>query len=239
MKFVIHSFDTLISSNDTAADTSYGDGDVIVAEFQSAGRGQRGNHWESTRGENLTFSIVIEPRELQIFEHFQISMTAALSIAHTLSILGVDGVEVKWPNDILIKGRKVAGILIENSITNQYISRSVIGIGINLLQERFSPSALNPTSLALQGVVGIDRMAVLRTILEKFNEVKQLTITELHCQYMEKLYRGDGYYKYRDVKSGEVFLATIDRINMCSGELTLLTSDNQPHCYFFKEVEFL
>ena len=92
------------------------DGTVWCAEFQTAGRGQRGNRWESSRGENLMFSILFKPLGLRAADQFVLSQACAVGIARYLQGKGLSGVRVKWPNDIYIHGRKVCGMLLENTL---------------------------------------------------------------------------------------------------------------------------
>ncbi len=242
MKFSLHHFELLSSTNDKAADIVYSSGDVIVAEFQSEGRGQRGNHWESAKGENLTFSIVVEPSGLQISEHFKLSMVASLCVARCVESLGIEGVEVKWPNDILVQGRKISGVLIENSLMGPNISRSIIGIGLNVRQGDFSEDtvrATNPTSLLIEGVEGVTTAEVLELILGHFSTLWELSAEELHREYTSMLFRGSGSYPYRDCQSGEEFIATIEGIDPHSGQLSLRDSQGMRRQFFFKEVEVI
>ena len=103
------------STNNRAAESRYGAGDVVIAERQEAGRGQRGNSWSSTPGENLTFSVVLRPDFLPAERQFRISKAVALAVADTIAEAGLRPA-IKWPNDIYIGDRKVTGILIENDL---------------------------------------------------------------------------------------------------------------------------
>ena len=117
------------------------DGTVWCAEFQTAGRGQRGNRWESSRGE-----IVL-------------SQACAVGIARYLLGKGLSGVRVKWPNDIYIRDRKVCGMLLENTLKGDTLAVSIAGIGLNINQRVFPPELPNPTSvlLALEETVPAER----------------------------------------------------------------------------------
>lgn len=115
---------------------------------QSRGRGQRGNSWSSSAGANLTFSVVLCPGFLETAQQFYLSKAVSLAVCDTVESFGVRP-QVKWPNDIYIDGRKVAGILIENDLAGNFLSRSVVGIGINVNQTEFDPALPNPTSLAV------------------------------------------------------------------------------------------
>ena len=102
-----------------------GEGSVVWAEFQTAGRGQIGNSWESAEGENLTFSVVLYPTFLPANRQFLISQITALSVKQTLDRY-VDDITVKWPNDIYWRDRKICGMLIENDLTGQFIYSSIL-----------------------------------------------------------------------------------------------------------------
>ena len=120
-------------------------GSVIVADFQTAGRGQVGNVWESARGKNLTFSLVLYPQALPVNQQFLISQIAALSVKETLDAY-TEGISIKWPNDIYWQDKKICGMLIENDLSGHNLLRSIIGIGINLNQTIFRGDAPNPVS---------------------------------------------------------------------------------------------
>lgn len=119
---------------------------VVVADFQTSGRGQRGNSWESAPGKNLLFSTVIFPEFLEARRQFLISQIISLAIKEELDTYTTD-ISIKWPNDIYWKEKKICGMLIENDLMGRNISQSIAGIGININQEIFHSSAPNPVSL--------------------------------------------------------------------------------------------
>lgn len=122
---------------------------VVVADSQKSGKGQRGNSWESEFGKNLLCSIALFPEDLKVLEQFKISMTASLAVCDALADYGI-AANVKWPNDILVNGRKVAGILIENQIINDRIASSIVGIGLNVNQQSFNTYPWPATSMKKQ-----------------------------------------------------------------------------------------
>lgn len=139
---------------------------VVSAFRQTSGRGQRGNKWVSAPGENLTFSIVLK-HPVEAYDQFTICELASLCAVDLLSGYGLEGT-IKWPNDIYSGGKKIGGILIENSIQGDTISHSIIGVGLNVNQCEFDPSIPNPTSFALEsGGPGYD----IRQILEEYMDV--------------------------------------------------------------------
>lgn len=106
---------------------------TVVTNYQTDGKGQRGNTWEAERGKNILFSIVIYPTALEAKNQFYLSMLTAVSIVAALEKY-TDGFSIKWPNDIYWKEKKIAGILIENEVQGKYIAQSIIGIGLNVNQ---------------------------------------------------------------------------------------------------------
>ena len=121
----------------------------VRAIIQTSGRGQRGSHWVSKAGENLTFSILYPQKKLNISRHFLLSASVSLAVINVLDALGIPELKVKWPNDILSAKKKVGGILIENIVKTEGIVASVIGIGLNVNQIEFKdlPSAASLKSV--------------------------------------------------------------------------------------------
>ena len=119
---------------------------TVTAEFQTAGKGQRGNTWEAEEGKNLLFSFVLYPSFLEARRQFILSQIVSLAIKEELSRWS-DEITIKWPNDIYWKDKKICGILIENDLSGHHIRRSIAGIGININQEVFNSDAPNPFSL--------------------------------------------------------------------------------------------
>lgn len=216
-----------------------GEGSVVWAEFQTAGRGQIGNSWESAEGENLTFSVVLYPTFLLVNRQFLISQITALSVKQTLDRY-VDDITVKWPNDIYWRDRKICGMLIENDLAGQFIYSSILGIGININQKEFKSNAPNPVSL--YQIIGkrTDREKFLQEFLERLyaNYLLLLQEKEVLIQeaYRQSLYRREGFYLYEDANGR--FEAAIEEIEP-SGYLHLRLRDNTIRRYEFKEVRFV
>ncbi len=124
------------------------EGTAVRTFRQTVGRGQRQKQWESEDLSNLTFSVIYYPVFLSVTRQFQLSKAVALGVADFVkSIVKSEKVKIKWPNDIYVGDKKVAGILIENSVSQNKISSSVIGIGLNVNQTSFSAEIPNPVSL--------------------------------------------------------------------------------------------
>ena len=111
-------------------------GTVIMADEQFAGKGQRGAEWYVKPGENLTFSFFLENVNLSVSQQFYLTQVVSLSLVDVLTTLKLTA-QIKWPNDIYIKDRKIAGVLIQNQVSNGMVNTAIIGIGLNVNQQSF------------------------------------------------------------------------------------------------------
>jgi BirA family biotin operon repressor/biotin-[acetyl-CoA-carboxylase] ligase len=214
------------------------EGSVIVADYQTGGRGQTGNSWESSPGKNLLFSLVLYPECIVAHQQFVLSQIASLAVKETLDAY-TNHISIKWPNDIYRQDKKICGILIENDLTGTTIHRSLIGIGINLNQTVFESSAPNPVSLTqITGKV-YDKRDVLNRFLRIFYAyyllVLQEKFTEIKDAYMQALYRKEGYHPFSDPEG--VFFARIYDIET-TGHLLLQLENGEVRRYAFKEVSW-
>ena len=209
---------------------------ILWADYQTKGRGQAGNSWESEPGMNLLCSILFYPELLPANQFFVIAELAALSVKHTLDRYTSD-ISIKWPNDIYWKDKKISGILIENELSGALIARSIIGIGINLNQSGFKSEASNPVSLNLITGYTYDRKEILDQLHTEFKllaqELKDNGVESLHPKYCAALYHREGFYSYQDVAG--CFEARIHAIEL-SGHLILERKDGKTSRYAFKEV---
>lgn len=235
MKHNIVKFDVIESTNTEALNNDYPDGTVILAKFQTKGRGQRGNVWKSDHAQNLTFTIVSYPNR-PLLESFPLSMLVALSVTKTLQSYNLDA-RIKWPNDIYVGDFKICGMLIENTIKeDSIINKSIAGIGINVSQTVFPSSIPNPTSMALCGVhESVDN--VLDRFLMVYDELLVNSDEDLYKEYIDLLWRKEGFYPYEDEKGR--FIAEIKSINPHTGRLMLKREDGTLSEYYFKEVRAL
>ena len=205
---------------------------VVWAEYQTAGRGCGTNRWESERGENLTFSMLIHPKELPAMQQFHISMAISLAICEAIGQY-IGDVSIKWPNDIYWRNGKIGVILIENTLKGSIIMDSIIGVGLNVNQRVFKSDAPNPVSMWQICEHETDREALLKEILEAFERILDSKIRE---QYLSKLYRRKGYHPYAD-KEG-AFMAEIVTVED-DGHLVLHDDNGKERRYAFKEVQFI
>ena len=212
---------------------------VVVADFQTSGRGQRGNSWESDSGKNLLFSIVIFPEFLEARRQFLISQIISLAIKEELDTYTTD-ISIKWPNDIYWKEKKICGILIENDLMGRNISQSIAGIGININQETFHSFAPNPVSLRQITGKEFDLFEILKNIVLRiqsyYSLLKKGNTESIVCQYEMSLFRKEGMHRFKDA-NGE-FLARIIRVEP-EGRLILEDEILNKRGYMFKEVEYL
>ena len=213
------------------------EGTVITTNYQEQGKGQMGQKWESEQGKNLQFSIVMSPK-LEIDNQFQLSQLVAISLKEWLDTMAVDDVKIKWPNDILVKGKKIAGVLIENSIQGREISHSIIGIGLNVNQEVFANFTRPATSLRLELDRFWDLQLLLVDLLEVFrsNYVQYISgKLNLQQMYLNSLFGFGTPQSYSD-EEGE-FLGVILGVSP-SGKLQV-NRNGKLKSYDLKELKFL
>lgn len=212
------------------------EGTVVLTLNQTKGRGQRTNTWESENGKNLTISIIFRPEFLPIPLQFHISMVISLGVYDYLQQYTKD-VQIKWPNDIYVKDKKIAGILIEHSIMGPALSTSVCGIGLNINQTNFISDAPNPISLSQ--ITGekydLDRELedLLSCIEQRYLQVqhgKDVTNT-----YLDTLYWMNEEHQFEDEQG--LFTGTIIGITEY-GQLRIV-SQGEERIYNFKEVSFV
>lgn len=215
------------------------EGTVVWADFQSAGKGQRGNGWESEAGKNILFSIVLFPGFIKAGEQFILSQIVSLAVANCLQEY-TEGISIKWPNDIYWNEKKICGILLENTILEDNIGHSVAGIGININQENFRSDAPNPVSLKQITNRDYNLEEIVKTVVDNINVYyQQINIGKtdsLIKQYKESLFRKDGYHLYNDGLSN--FLARIQDVDS-SGILILKTKEGEERHFAFKEVKYI
>ena len=218
------------------------EGTVITAKEQFAGRGQMGNKWNTEAGKNITLSLVLYPDQLDADKQFFLNMAIALAVKDFCEFVLDDEIRIKWPNDIYYHDRKIAGILIENSISGTKITSSVVGIGINVNQEEFDPSLPNPAALIQirKPVAGMYDIPTLIEELCAYLEKYYLQLRQQHYNFLDKgytvaLYR---YQQTHEFKRGEaVFKGEINGVAK-DGKL-IIHSGGKELRFGFKEVEYI
>lgn len=222
----------------TAGEQGSPHGTLFVADRQTAGRGRRGRGWESPAGENVYMTLLLRP-EFSPAKASMLTLVMALSAAE--GIQQACGIQpaIKWPNDLVVNGKKICGILTEMNAEVDYIHYVVIGIGINVNQAEF-PEEIQETAASLKNEAGIDmdRGEIVARILEKFEKNYEIFIetedlSRLQEDYNQRLINRDQDIKVLDPK--EAYTAHARGINE-RGELVVETSDGEIRKIFSGEV---
>ena len=213
---------------------------AVVAEHQTAGRGQRGNVWASEPGQNLLMSLLVRPGgSLEVSNQFLLSQTVAVAVHAAMRCQGID-TRLKWPNDIYVGERKLAGILVELDCCGAFVEQAIIGIGINVNQELFPEMDRIPVSMKMLLGRNLCTDDVLATALEFFEHYYSQMLygnrEALAAEYSRLLL---GYKEQRSFVDSEArFDAVIEGVEG-DGHLLLRRSDGTLSRYAFKEVEQL
>ncbi|PCJ81150.1 MAG: biotin--[acetyl-CoA-carboxylase] ligase [Flavobacteriales bacterium] len=214
------------------------EGTVVAAEEQTKGRGQRGNSWESEAKKNLTFSTILYPKFLKADEQFYLTKAVSLAICDFLpTLLPVNlKIKIKWPNDIYIEGKKIAGILIENSVRENQIQHTIVGIGLNINQQNFKTE----NTVSVSSIT--EKEYPVNECLEQlcsFLEVRYLKLKKNNrCfdeEYLSSLYQCEEMKSY--LFKGEKTIAKI--VDVTAEGLLVLEKKNSEKIYCnLKEVTF-
>ncbi|MFO0495619.1 MAG: biotin--[acetyl-CoA-carboxylase] ligase [Flavobacteriia bacterium] len=225
------------STNNYAAnllrEEKIGHGAVILADEQSAGRGQRGTSWTSKAGENLLVTFLALPDNLSVSNQEVITQFITVSIADFLGNIGISA-SIKWPNDIYVADKKLAGILIENALSSGNIVSSIIGVGLNVNQINFE--SLNATSIAAE--LGEKRpiMDVLFQLIDAMNKNwSALNNSQLKQRYLSNMYllNVPAFFEDENGRFAGIIRGTDER-----GRLEIETNGKLKY-YSLKEVSFL
>lgn len=202
--------------------------DFIYAGYQTAGRGQTGNSWESEKGKNLICSILLPPNKNLYF----------LNIAVSVAILRLfdEPLTIKWPNDIYWKDKKLAGILLENAIIGNEVKYTIAGIGLNVNQTEFVSDAPNPVSLKQISGKEYAIDPLMQDLLEAVHTVLNEPEEAVWSEYKAHLYRREGYWPFADHNG--TFEAQIEDV-LPSGEIVLRDKNGQLHTYGFKQIKYI
>lgn len=215
------------------------EGTVVYTDFQTSGRGQIGNKWISEKGKNLLFSILLYPNTIIPEDQFMISMSVSLGICDFLDSY-LEGVTIKWPNDIYVKNDKIAGILIENSIMGDKIENCITGIGLNINQEAFPSEVPNPVSLKMiTGEEYIPYQCLTQVLLLLDLRYRQLLYGDrekIRLEYVSRLYRLNEFHMFR--RNGSVFNGRISDVSP-TGRLKIEENTGKITESGFREVEYI
>jgi len=215
------------------------EGTVWSAHSQTKGRGQRANKWESEAGKNLTFSILLRPVFLKVENQFLLSKVIALGITDFLNKKGLQS-NIKWPNDIYVGDKKIAGILIENHLSGEYLSSTIAGIGLNVNQAIFVSDAPNPTSFFIETKQILELKSslkqLLRAIEKRYALLKKGKTVAIENDYLALLYRFNEWHDF--LQQDKKIRARIVGIRT-TGELVLEKESGEVFFAAFKEISYI
>jgi BirA family biotin operon repressor/biotin-[acetyl-CoA-carboxylase] ligase len=213
---------------------------VVTANYQSAGRGQMGAVWHSEIGKNLTFSILVKFQAFQIEKQFYLSMAVSLGVLAAIHNYISSPLFVKWPNDILAEKDKLAGILIENIISGNLIKQSVIGMGLNVNQEKFPATIGNVTSLKKLAGKSFDIDALIEAIVVSIQNfvgyIDRREFQKLKELYLKSLYKFQKPMMFEDAQ-GTIFLGKIVDV-FEDGKLVVALENEKTRKFNLKEIKF-
>jgi len=213
---------------------------VVVADYQTAGKGCGTNTWESERGKNLTFSLLLRPKDMPASEQFILSMANALALRDTLAAY-TDDVKIKWPNDIYWRDKKICGTLIETTLQGRLVRDCIIGTGINVNQRVFLSDAPNPVSLAQILGRDVNCSEVLQLFLNKTEKYMELveggSWDVVRASYRHHLFRKGEHCRFR-FPDGAVKTCKLADVSN-DGHLELFGESGEIYSMAFKEVQFI
>jgi BirA family biotin operon repressor/biotin-[acetyl-CoA-carboxylase] ligase len=231
------------STNDLMAQMSaknqLHEGAIIITKHQTKGKGQRGNTWNSPQGENLTFSVFFKPKFLKPSQQFELNRMVSLALLDVLKKLGSNSKSfVKWPNDLILDKRKIAGILIENSISQNAIVESIIGIGLNVNQKNHLLTTATSLALNTQNTWDLDEVLieVVQRLEHYYFILRGGDFRLIHELYEANLYLKDKVAFYEDAIGK--FNGIIRKVHP-DGILEIEDESGTYRKYQFKEVRLL
>ncbi len=199
---IIH-LTTVSSTNKYAAklvsEQIHKSGTVILADTQTNGKGQRGNSWLSEPSKNLLFTLIYTPDNLSVHNQSNLTWLTSISLVRTLGKFNIEA-KIKWPNDILVNNKKIAGILIENQLLGEFIHCSLIGIGLNVNQQNFGSFIATSVSNELKQIVS--KEVILNEFIDQMNlEFQKLGPfgnNDIQSEYESQLYQRNERKLYED-----------------------------------------
>ncbi len=237
-------FDELESTNATAIEMKDQDkleeGSVVVTAYQENGKGLDDNQWESEIGKNLCLSFCLCPGFIKPQEQFLLNKVVSLAIADLVKeLIPRKQVKIKWPNDVYVEDKKIAGILINNSIQGDEMMYSIIGVGLNVNQTKFLSDAPNPVSLKMLSKKESDLDWTLNRLCDCINfrfRGLMRDRNKINEEYLKKLYRFGLFEKYKiDQKTISAKITGIDEY----GKLCLESNEAKKYCCDLKEIAFI
>ena len=211
-------------------------GTAITADFQLKGRGQRDNKWLAAPGSSFLGTIILKTT-INAEDIFFLSKWSALQVAKTLIQHNLENVSIKWPNDIFVEGRKIGGILIENSWSDQKLHYSLIGIGINLSASP-TENATNFSEHSNEVPSTVDFLQTLRLQMDAdYFLLEGNNWKEIDLQYHSLLFQKEEWKEYQIAKEESTFIGKIIRVE-ADGKLLLEKEDQSSLGFYMKEIIF-
>ena len=212
---------------------------VVVAESQTSGRGQMNNSWHSKPFKNLTFSIFTKLQGLQTHHQPYLNFAVSNAIFEALNEMSVPDLKIKWPNDIMSGNLKICGVLIETTLSNQNIKNTIIGIGLNVNQEKFPNHLRNASSLKNILKKELDLDTIMNSLIEKIqyeiSNLEALQLGTIHENYLKHLYKLETPAAFKDEESGLFFMGIIKGVST-EGNLLIQLEDDSVKEFGIKEV---
>jgi len=210
---------------------------VVTADYQDAGRGQGNNRWHSNSGENLLMSVLLFPVFLSASHQFALSRAVSLALCDVFQSFRID-TRIKWPNDILAGGGKIAGILIEHTVSGRSLVSSIAGIGLNLNQAVFPPFGMPATSVVLETGMTTTPQQVAGEIYEALQQ-RMAQLREGSCDALDEAYHSR-LHRMREVtvfvSENRTFRGIITGVNEY-GEL-LVEEQGLLRAYGFHQIRY-
>jgi BirA family biotin operon repressor/biotin-[acetyl-CoA-carboxylase] ligase len=213
---------------------------TVVAKHQTKGRGQQESFWVSDSGKNLTFSTFVSCLSLNVQYHKYLNFAVSLAVLDALKGLNILNLNIKWPNDILAGNDKIAGVLVENSLKSNKIQDSIIGIGLNVNQDKFDNFKRKATSLKICLQREFDLEAILQIVLKKLQIkialLNDKKFTDLETEYLNSLYKKNVPTTFKNSEN-VLFMGIIKGVSS-DGKLQIQLEDNTIKEFGIKEVSF-
>lgn len=231
------------STNDIAAEIIQTkrvfDGTIVITSDQTAGRGQRGNSWETLPNQNITVSMILKPDFLPVAQQFRLNIAVSLGIYDFLCKYLSDGLTIKWPNDVYVGNRKMGGVLIENTLSGSRIAYSVVGIGLNINQLSFANNKAISLRLASQHQDDFEIEKLIEQLCECI-EKYYLQLKNGHSEvqkkkYLERVFRINEWHQF--TQNGERFFGKI--VDVAETGHLMMEVGEEIKKFDFKEISFV
>ena len=217
------------------------EGTTIVASFQTSAQGQDGNYWESGKEQNILLSIILHPEFLKPDQLFYLNISVSLALYDFVESYNISDIKIKWPNDIYVGNKKIAGVLIHNDLEYSSVRNSIIGIGININQDKFNPDIPNPISLKniinKESDLNVCLEILLNCIEKRYNILKNMDFEGIYTEYHKTLYLLGQESLFLDNNRGEEFQGIIDGVRS-DGRIRIITPQGI-RFFEFREVKYI